>query len=98
MKAWVLGGGKQEVGGSYLIGPVILGETGAQGELPERADGKADTAGGAWEESQVSSVLPWAWDREARRNILSSTTGMGLRGCGSHFISAQDERSPKPQK
>lgn len=29
-KAGVLGGGKQEVGGPYLIGAVILGVTGAQ--------------------------------------------------------------------
>ena len=45
-KAGVLGGGKQEVGGPYLIGAVILGVTGAQ-VLSGGAGGKVDVAGGA---------------------------------------------------
>lgn len=42
----MLGEGKQEVGGPYLIGVVILGVTGVQ-VLSGGAGGKVDVAGGA---------------------------------------------------
>lgn len=45
-EGWGLGGGKQEVGGPYLVGAVILGVPGAQ-VLSGGAGGKVDVAGGA---------------------------------------------------
>lgn len=98
MKSWVLGGGKQEVGRSYLIGPVILGETGAQVSSLRGRMGRCTWQVECGRQSQVSSVMSWAWDMGAWRDMLSSTTGMGLRDCDSHFIPTQDESSPKPQK
>lgn len=46
VKAGVLGAGKQEVAGPYLIGAVILGVTGVQ-VLPLGVGGKVDVAGAA---------------------------------------------------
>lgn len=69
MKAWVLGGGKREVGGSCLIGLGYLGRDRCSGELPERADGKVDITGGAW---------------EAEPGVLSAAVGVGPEALKSH--------------
>lgn len=69
-KAWVLGGRKQKVGGSYLIGPVILGETGAQVSSLRGQMGRWTWQVERRRQSQVSSVMLWAWDTGAWRNLL----------------------------
>lgn len=96
VKAWVLG--RWEAGGGRVL-PNWTGNPGrdrCSGELPERADGKVDIAGGVW---------------EAEPGVLSDAVGVGHGGlerhaqlnyrCGAerlrfHFIPALGESPPPP--
>lgn len=70
-KAWVPGGGKQEVGGPCLIGAVILGEPGAQVSSVCGQVGRWSWQVGCRSQNQVSLVMLWAWDVETGRVMLS---------------------------
>lgn len=74
MRRWggeVLGAGWWEAGGGRVL-PNWTGYPGrdrCSGELPERADGKVDMAGGAW---------------EAEPGVLSDVVGVGHGGLERH--------------